>query len=482
MKFASTPHRASAKSTPTPPQSAGDALAPMPTPPTTHATQGGLGDALPTPPKTRATRTRAPISQPLTVAPASALPLDALAVAPTAPATSAGLAHAAREVFTQSADAILTLDAGLVIQAANPAFTLLGGWTATQTQGRPCAESIRCRDPRGAALCGSRGCPADEALRAHGSVARELRWETRGGQAREVSATFTVAHSAGDIAAPQVVVVARGGAGATSAANRTQGNLISMISHELRTPLNTINGFLEIVLDGQVGALNERQQEFLGYAQVGARQLMTLVEDILLISKADAGQFSLRLGPVEVAPLIESALTSQRAAAGRGEVRLEVDIAPDLPTVQADELRLQQVLTNLLSNAIKFTFAGGMARVVARLIDDQQERTASAAPRSGQRATRADAHTPAPGPRRPQQAILFQVRDTGRGIRAADLTRIFERFYQSESGDEARAGGHGLGLAIAKLIVEQHHGRIWAESARGHGSTFSFTIPIPGHD
>jgi two-component system phosphate regulon sensor histidine kinase PhoR len=382
-----------------------------------------------------------------------------------------GLAQVAHEIFTQSADAILTLDAGLTILAANPAFGRLGGWAASQAQGRLCAETIRCRDPRGALLCGSHGCPAAEALRTHSSVARELRWETRGGLVREVSATFTVAHSAEAGAAQQVVVVARGGAGAANAANRTQGNLISMISHELRTPLNTINGFLEIVLDGQVGPLNERQEEFLGYAQVGARQLMTLVEDILLISKADAGQFSLRRGPVEVSSLIESALTSQRSATERAQVRLEMNVAHDLPTLQADELRLQQVLTNLLSNAIKFTLAGGLARVEARLIEngDGENRTSDEHDAT---------HDATHDRRRPQQSILFQVTDTGRGIRASELTRIFERFYQSESGDEARAGGHGLGLAIAKLIVEQHHGRIWAESVRGKGSTFSFTIPI----
>ncbi|HUY78633.1 MAG TPA: ATP-binding protein [Ktedonobacterales bacterium] len=481
MKSPPTPRRSAPKPTPTPAPYTGDAVPPTP-PARDNPTTPDIAGELATPsPTTRAARTRAPVTQPLTVAAPDTPTQDATPTSsgsPITPVTQAGLAQAAREMFTQSADAILMLDAGLIIQAANPAFTQLGGWAATQAQGRPCAETFRCRDPRGALLCGSRGCPADEALRAHGSVARELRWETRGGQSREVSATFTVARPAVDGAAPQVVVVARGGAGATSAANRTQGNLISMISHELRTPLNTINGFLEIVLDGQVGALNERQEEFLGYAQTGARQLMTLVEDILLISKADAGQFSLRLGPVEVAPLIESALTSQRAAAERAQVRLEVSAEPHLPTLQADELRLQQVLTNLISNAIKFTLADGVAQVEARLIDDQDERAPHGRPGDAQR----DRLEAARGKHRPRQSIRFQVRDTGRGIRAADLTRIFERFYQSESGDEARAGGHGLGLAIAKLIVEQHHGRIWAESARGHGSTFSFTIPIEGRE
>jgi len=108
------------------------------------------------------------------------------------------------------------------------------------------------------------------------------------------------------------------------------------------------------------------------------------------------------------------------------------------------------VLSNLVSNAIKFTPKGGLARIEARL-----EREAEGG-----------------------EVALFQVRDTGRGIAVRDQARIFERFYQSEGADEARAGGHGLGLAIARLIVEQHHGRIWVESALRRGSTFSFTIPI----
>ena len=229
------------------------------------------------------------------------------------------------------------------------------------------------------------------------------------------------------------------------AARRMQGNLISMISHELRTPLNSISGFLEIVLDGQVGPLNERQQEFLGYVRTGAQQLAMLVEDILFISKADAGQFLLRLGPVEIPVLVESVLTALHGVAERAGVRLEADIAPDLPTIEADGLRVQQVLSNLLNNAIKFTNRDGVARIIARQDGD---------------------------------TILFQVSDTGRGIASRDLKRIFERFYQSDNAGEAQTGGHGLGLAIARLIVEQHHGRIWVESTLRRGSTFSFTLPI----
>jgi two-component system phosphate regulon sensor histidine kinase PhoR len=223
-----------------------------------------------------------------------------------------------------------------------------------------------------------------------------------------------------------------------------RANFISMVSHELRTPLNTINGFLEIVLDGQVGPLNERQHEFLEYAHISTQQLATLVEDILFISKADSGQFTLRRGEVPIAKLIAQVLNSLQAVAEKAEVRLVAEVAESLAPIPADELRLQQVLTNLLNNAIKFSAA--QSEVSLRVRAEGEE-------------------------------LVFTVADHGKGIAAEDHQRIFERFYQSEGGARARAGGYGLGLSIAKLIVEQHGGRIWVESTLGEGATFAFTMP-----
>jgi signal transduction histidine kinase len=218
-----------------------------------------------------------------------------------------------------------------------------------------------------------------------------------------------------------------------------------MVSHELRTPLNSINGFLEIVLEGQVGALNERQREFLGYAYLSTQQLTTLVEDILLISKADSGQFILRTAEMDPATVVMQAIQAVQPAADKAEVTIAAELPTALPLVQADDLRIQQVLTNLLGNAIKFTPAGGAVTMAVAVGDDE---------------------------------VRFSVADTGKGVSPEDQARIFERFYQSEAATRHHSGGYGLGLAIAKLIVEQHGGRIWVESQAGQGASFSFTIPL----
>jgi signal transduction histidine kinase len=232
------------------------------------------------------------------------------------------------------------------------------------------------------------------------------------------------------------------------ATDRVRANFISMVSHELRTPLNSINGFLEVVLEGQVGQLNSRQQEFLGYVQTSAVQLTTLVEDILLISKADSGQFVLRPDTLSVSHLLHQAMQSVVPAAEKARVHLVVSAPEEFPGIWGDELRLCQVITNLLHNAVKFS-------------PPESEISLSVADRG----TYAE----------------FAVKDQGEGVAPEEYLLVFERFYQSDSSRHAHSGGYGLGLAIAKLIVEQHHGRIWLESGERQGTTFFFTLPFdPG--
>ena len=220
-------------------------------------------------------------------------------------------------------------------------------------------------------------------------------------------------------------------------------SFISMISHELRTPLNAINGFLEVVLDGQVGPLNPRQEEFLGYVRSSALQLTTLVEDILFITKADTGQFALRPAQVEVNYLLHQAIQSVSHAAERAKINIGTRVPGDVSTIWGDELRLRQVITNLLNNAIKFSPPGADVTITLS---------------------------------RRSPFVEFAIADNGQGIALADQQHIFERFYQSESNQTS--GGYGLGLAIAKMIIEQHGGRIWLSSIPGNGATFYFTLPL----
>ena len=347
-----------------------------------------------------------------------------------------------RTVFAVTSEAIASLDDTFIIREINPAFTKILGWTESSAVGHRCSEILRCRDDHRMLLCDTPRCPLREAFdTSAASPVRDLSWDTQSGKPCEVSASFTAQHSEQHADA---VIVARD-VTLLNAANRMRANFISMVSHELRTPLNSINGFLEIILESPVGPLNERQREFLNYARISTQQLTTLVEDILFISKADSGQFTLRLGRVRMAKVVDQARQIMQPAAEKAQVELIAEVQQGVPVVRADELRIQQVLTNLLGNAIKFSPSGSSVRL-AVTHDDMN--------------------------------LLCAVSDQGRGIAPEEHARIFERFYQSDSTVRNRAGGYGLGLSIARLIVEQHHGRIWVESEAGQGATFYFTLPL----
>jgi signal transduction histidine kinase len=345
-------------------------------------------------------------------------------------------------VFSHSSEAILTVDRSFHLVEANPAFSSLLQCDASASLGRHCSDVLMCRDERGRLLCRTDDCPLAQAFAVTNAAPyREVMWQTTAGKGKEVSASFAVVPSPDGL---RGVIIARD-MSPLNAANRMRANFISMVSHELRTPLNSINGFLEIVLEGHVGELNVRQEEFLNYAQTSTHQLMTLVEDILFISKADTGQFKLRFASVDLYELVAQVAKNFQATAQRAQVELHVSLPADLPTIYADELRVQQVLSNLVNNAIKFTPPHGCVTISTGTEND---------------------------------TVRVDVSDTGEGVPLEDQERIFERFYQSESTARSIAGGYGLGLAIAKLIVEQHRGRIWVQARPGQGSTFSFTIPL----
>ena len=227
-------------------------------------------------------------------------------------------------------------------------------------------------------------------------------------------------------------------------ANRHKSEFLANMSHELRTPLNAIIGFSEVLLEGMFGALNERQAEYQRDILESGRHQLSLINDILDLSKVEAGRMELEIGSVSIAEAITASMTLLRERAATHGVSLESEVAPDLPQISADARKVKQVLVNLLSNAVKFTPAGG--RVVA-----------TAAMRGGE--------------------IVVSVTDTGVGIESADQERIFEEFEQAAEGRSAEEGT-GLGLALAKRFVELHGGRIWVESRLGAGSTFRFTLPI----
>jgi len=220
-------------------------------------------------------------------------------------------------------------------------------------------------------------------------------------------------------------------------------DFISNISHELRTPLASLKAVVETLRDG---ALDDppAAHRFLDRADREVDALTQMVQELLELSRIESGKVPLRLSPTPVADVIAPTVERLRPQAERNEVVLVVELSPELPLVLVDAQRVQQVVSNLLHNAIKFTPAGG--KVTLRATDGEAG------------------------------VVRVEISDTGIGIPASDLPRIFERFYKS---DRARSGGGtGLGLAIARHLVEAHGGEIRARSQEGHGSAFSFTLPV----
>ena len=227
-------------------------------------------------------------------------------------------------------------------------------------------------------------------------------------------------------------------------ASRHKSEFLASMSHELRTPLNAVLGFSEVLLEQMFGEINERQEEYLRDIHGSGRHLLELLNEILDLSKVEAGQMELEYTTFELAPVLDQAASMLRERAGLKGIDVVVDAA-DVGSVEADELRLKQVVINLLTNAVKFTDDGGSVVV---------------------RATRSDA-----------DVVTITVRDTGIGVPPSDRERIFESFQQGGRGP-TREEGTGLGLTLSRRIVELLGGRMWLQSEVGVGSTFGFSLPV----
>ena len=226
-------------------------------------------------------------------------------------------------------------------------------------------------------------------------------------------------------------------------ASRHKSEFLASMSHELRTPLNAVIGFSEVLLEEMFGGVNAKQREYLEDIRGSGRHLLSLLNEILDLSKIEAGRMELEPGPFSLAEALEQGLMMVRDRATEHSIKLNLDLEPTIGVIVADELKIKQVILNLLSNAVKFTPDGGRIDVAARRQDGQIEVT---------------------------------VADTGIGIAREDQARIFESFQQSARAKSEE--GTGLGLTLSRRFVELHGGRVWVESEVGSGSTFGFTIPI----
>ena len=227
-------------------------------------------------------------------------------------------------------------------------------------------------------------------------------------------------------------------------ANRLKSEFLASMSHELRTPLNTILGFSELLSEQTAGVLNEKQKRFLTHIQRDASHLLELINDVLDLSKIEAGRLELHLEKFPMAVAVAEVLTSVRPLTATKGISLDSDLDTQL-TLQADRLRFKEILFNLLSNAIKFTPSGGRVWIESSVVDG---------------------------------SVCIVVGDTGIGISPEDQEPIFESFRQVSATTKGVREGTGLGLAITKRLVEHHGGRIWVESEPGKGSRFFFTLRL----
>jgi len=230
--------------------------------------------------------------------------------------------------------------------------------------------------------------------------------------------------------------------------DRLKDQFLANMSHELRTPLNSIIGFSEVLMDGLVGEMSPEQRDCVNDIHFSGEHLLTLINDILDLSKIEAGRMTLAPTSVDVVMLLADVEATITPLIEKKSQTLKIELDDGLPAIIADPIRIKQVLLNLLSNANKFTLFEGQITLSCRLAD------------------------PA--------TVLFSVTDTGIGIKPEDQGIIFEEFRQVDGSASREMSGTGLGLAISKRLIEMHGGHIWVESEYGHGSTFSFLLPLDG--
>lgn len=350
--------------------------------------------------------------------------------------------HALDALFAHTPDVVLALHEDFHVVALNPSACSTLAVSEQDSLRKSCSEVLRCENLNRMVLCGTSSCPLVQVLQSKRALANaEIVIGTQPDHSLEVSTSVVPV----TIDNQRYAIFTARNLSALKVANHVRSNFVSMVSHELRTPLNSVHGFIDLLLQGHMGELTEEQQLYLGYTAEGVQQLISIVEDILFMTRSDLGQFVIKQEEIHLHSLISQVIRSLQPQATKAEVSLLLDVPDTLPSLYADPQRVKQVLNNLVTNAIKFTPPAGTVTIGACVYDSQ--------------------------------FVLLSVTDTGYGIAPEDRQHIFERFYQSNHRQQSKLGGYGLGLSIAKLIVEQHGSMIDFTTTVGKGSTFYFTLP-----
>lgn len=351
--------------------------------------------------------------------------------------------------FTMSLDMLCIADLNGTFTRVNPAWEKTLGYTQDELTSRPFVEFVH-PDDREATI-------AESQKLAEGGVtiSFENRYRCKDGSYRWLlwTAVADLEHrmilaAARDITRrKQIEAELQQAKNAAEAANLAKSEFLANMSHELRTPLNAIIGFSEILEDQTFGDLNTRQQRYIVNILGSGRHLLQLINDILDLAKIEAGKMKLGFESFRPSLAIHDVLNVVRTLANKKSVALEIEVPPELDSLEADASKFKQILYNLLSNAIKFTPDGGCVRLAAQVTNN---------------------------------CLRVAVTDNGIGIKPEDQARVFGEFEQIDSSYARRQQGTGLGLALTKRLIEMHGGRIWIESdgIEGRGSTFAFELPL----
>lgn len=331
--------------------------------------------------------------------------------------------------FAQSPDVLCIAGGDGRIRDANPAAERTFGRAARELRGQPFASLIHPDD---------RGRAAEHLSRLAAGAAFESRCRRADGG--EVRLAWTLARSAGLVYATGREIPPE------RAADRPPSEFVSLVAHELRSPLTMVKGYLELVLGGEVGEVNPMQREFLGIARTSVDGLVSLISDLLLLTRIEAGKIELHRQPAAVVELVQTAAGSVpvRSLLERKGTELSLSFQESPPKARVDADRMGQVVANLLTNALKYTPEGGHVSCWAGVVDGE---------------------------------LRLEVRDTGIGMTAGERARVFERFYRANNPTTQEEGGAGLGLSVARALVTLHGGTIEVESEPGQGSVFRVTVP-----
>ncbi len=337
-------------------------------------------------------------------------------------------------------DAILCTDENLRITIVNPAFVELIGKEENEIIGKNCDDVFNCFNERGEVLCDSE-CSLKETLdKGINTVSKTIIKNSEGKKITIQSLNSPLRNAEGKItgAVKSIRDISK-----EAEIDRMKSEFISTVSHELRTPLTSIKGYVDLILDGDTGEINETQKEFLEVVAQNSDRLNNLINDLLDVERIESGKVEMKLKNISLTDTVNTAVKTMEAASEKKGLKLISKIEKGIE-LYGDSDRVIQALTNLISNAIKFTKEGEIA-VELKSVSGEPE---------------------------------ISVRDTGIGISKADRKKLFEKFFRADNEYTKEVGGTGLGLSIVKTIVEKHGGEIGVESKINEGSTFTIKFPV----